>query len=412
MSQESTFRAMIDRYKLTKPEYLPSEKVETPDPPVGYVVEKQIPPPLSCISVPPKPNGATLAEHPDGWSECLVTDKIKAKILSTPGFPAPLVHPAKAHRIGPAPGKGLGIFATRDLDMGDLVCVERPLLVLPSCVNHVQIGCPQDWPMEKIKRAMMFEWGKECHRAFERMEPGAQEAYLALANSHTEDGSGTTLGICRTNGFGIEGLADIIGTFEASYTGVCKDFSRANHSCRPNITRYFDRKAFAYCFSAMRPIKTGEEMTLAYSILENVRSARQQECRRYGFDCDCSACGPDFKASDKNRVGIVASVDDLDASYITWLVDKTLAKDELIKTSLRWIKVIESEGLECLEIYGRHLEAIHRAYVALGDEENAVKHGVPLGKWRRGFGELKPPVAWFSDPRWFQRRPDWAIRKA
>ncbi|KAF8875757.1 hypothetical protein BD779DRAFT_204594 [Infundibulicybe gibba] len=236
-------------------------------PPAGYAVDQRG---LSCISVPPKPDGATLAENPDGWSECLVADKIKDKILSTPGFPAPLAHPPKVHRIGSAPGKGLGIFATRDLDMGDLIYAERPLLVLPSCTKNIRIGYPQDWTGEQVERTTMFVWNQQCYRAFERLEPEAQDAFLSLANIHTEDGSWTTHGICRTNGFGIEELVDTFGTLEAPYAGVCKEFSRANHSCGP------------------------------------------------------------------------------------------LAEDEVIKTSRRWIKVIESEGLESLAIYRQHLDAIHR----------------------------------------------------
>ncbi|KAF8875771.1 hypothetical protein BD779DRAFT_205238 [Infundibulicybe gibba] len=325
--------------------------------------------------------------------------------------------PPKAHRIGPAPGKGLGIFATRDLDMGDLIYVERPLLVLPSCANHVKIECPQNWSTEQVKRALMFEWDKHCHRAFERLDPGAQEAYLSLANIHADGGCGTTLGICRTNGFGMEELADTfidvtMFEFEAPYTAVCKEFSRANHSCCPNATRYFDLQSFAFYFSATRPIKSGEEITITYSILEDVRSVRQKDNQKHKIVCDCPACGPDFEASDKNRLDIVASVDGLAANYVTWVVDRTLPKDEVIKTSRWWIKIIESEGLQCSPYYERHLDVIHRAYIALGDEENAIKYGILLGKWHKALGEFKPPIASFSDPRRLRKRSDWAIRKA
>ncbi|KAF8875756.1 hypothetical protein BD779DRAFT_1475919 [Infundibulicybe gibba] len=404
MLQDSTFRSVMGEFRSA-----------VSGPPVGYVVDQRA---LSCISVPPKPDGATLAENPDGWSECLVTNKIKAKILSTPGFPTPLVRPPRAHHIDSSPGKGLGIFATRDLDMGDLIHVERPLLVIPSCTTHVKVKCPQGWSEEQVEWAKLFEWDKQCYRALERLEPEAQGAYLSLANVHTEDGTGTTHGILRTNGFGIDGLADTVGTSEAPYIGVCKEFSRANHrhegitSCRPNVTRYFDQKAFAYHFSAARPIKTGEEMTVAYSVLSGVRSVRQQGYQRYGFDCDCPACGPDSEASDQNRLDIAASVDGLDSNYAAWLRDKTLPKDELIKTSRWWMKVIESEGLECLPVYRRHLGAIYRAYVALGDKENAVKYGALMGKWCKAAGELELPIAWLSDPRRLQRSPDWAIRRA
>ncbi|KAF8875762.1 hypothetical protein BD779DRAFT_1678079 [Infundibulicybe gibba] len=306
---------------------------------------------LSCISVPPKPDGATLAEYPGGWSECLVTDKIKGKILSTPGFPAPLARPPKVHRIGSAPGKGPGTFTTHDLDMGGLVHDERPLLILPSCTKRTRIGYPQDWTGEQ-----------QCYRAFEHLEPEAQDAFLSLANIHMEDGSWTTHGICRTNGFGIEELVDTIGTFEAPYVRL-----------RPECNSVF-------------------------------RGVRHQDHRKYMFDYNCPACGPDFKISDQNRLDIMAGGNDPDANYTAWL------EDEVIKTSRRSIKVIESEGLESLTIHRRHLGAIHRAYVALGDKENAVKYGVLLGKSFKTVGELKPSIMWLSNLRRLQKRPDWAIR--
>ncbi|KAF8876952.1 hypothetical protein BD779DRAFT_127291 [Infundibulicybe gibba] len=377
-------------------------------PPTGYAVDERG---INYISVPPKPDDATLAEYPDGWSECLVSDKIKDEILSTPGFPAPLVHPPKAHRIGPVPGKGLGIFATRDLDMGDLVYVERPLLVIPSRAAHAKIGTPLDWTKEKSKRATMFVVNQQYYRAFERLEPEAQDAFLSLANIHTEDGSWTVHGICRTNGFGIEELVDTVDTLEAPYIAVCKEFSRANHSCGPNVTRYFNKKTFAFYFSATRPIKTGEEITVSYGVVDDVRSVRQQDCQKFGFDCDCPACGPNFEISDQNRLDIVASADDLDANYAAWIEDKTLAEDEVIKTSRWWIKVIESEGLESLEIYERHLQAIHCAYVALGDEENAIKYGVLVRKWHQAARELEPSAERLSSPHWVRKRSDWAIRR-
>ncbi|KAF8875773.1 hypothetical protein BD779DRAFT_1700215 [Infundibulicybe gibba] len=420
MLQDSVFGAILDRFTPMVPEYLPSEKIEnlgklTPKIQEMTLIIRHRPsnricrgPAISAISqlyVGPAEARRRNPSRVPRWVvrvSCHRQDEGQDTV--DPRISNPSGTPPKAHRIGPTPGKSLGIFATRDLDRGDLIYVERPLLVLPSCTNHVDITCPPDWTWEKSMRALMFEWDKECHRAFERLDPVAREAYLSLANIHTEDGSGTTLGICRTNGFRINWLSDTVSdgasTFEASYTGVCKDFSRANHSCCPNITRYFDRQAFAYYFSAMRPIKSGEEMTIGYSVLDNVRSVRQQEYRKYGFDCDCPPAAQ------------ISNVNDLDANYVAWLKVRTLPKDEVIKTSRWWIKIIESERLECLPIYGRHLEAIHRAYVALGDKENAIKYGVLLGKWRGAFGELFPPIAWLSDPRGLQKRRDWAIRKA
>ncbi|KAF8876962.1 hypothetical protein BD779DRAFT_1677572 [Infundibulicybe gibba] len=315
--QNSAFQAAIDRFMPVLP-------------PAGYAVDQRG---LSCISVPPKPNGAILAENPDGWSKCLVADKIKDKIPSSPGFPAPLAHPPKVHRIGSAPGKGLGIFATHDLDVGDLIYAERPLLVLPSCTKNIRIGYPQDWTGEQVEWTTMFVWNQQCYRAFERLEPEAQDAFLSL---------------------------------------------------RLECNSVFRPKGLCLLFLRHAAHQKRKEMAVAYGVLDDIRSVRQQDHRKYMFDCNCPACGPDFEISDQNHLDTMNSGDGLNVNYTTWLEDKTLAEDEVIKTSRRWIKVIESEGLGSLAIYRRHLGAIHRAYVALGDKENAIKYGVPSGKIIQG----------------------------
>jgi len=52
------------------------------------------------------------------------------------------------------------------------------------------------------------EWEERLDIASKRMTDENRKAFMALANSHTEDGSGPILGIIRTNGYKVPGLYD------------------------------------------------------------------------------------------------------------------------------------------------------------------------------------------------------------
>lgn len=171
---------------------------------------------------------AELANYPNSWTECILRGFTKRTILSTPGYPQPLIKPpTSCYRIGPSEN-GLGMFATRDIFIGDLIVAERPLMVTPRGLRlPTSIGFPADFTAEQRRQAAIFEWEKLLQASFDRMEPENQAAFMALANSHLEDGSGPVLGVIRTNGFEVAGLDDPIP--EGEYTGVCKIISRVNH---------------------------------------------------------------------------------------------------------------------------------------------------------------------------------------
>lgn len=87
---------------------------------------------IYLTTLPPRYVGQTLANNPDGWAECLFyLTQQKRGIISTPGFPSLIARPPQVrHRIGPS-RFGNGMFATRDIKMGELVMSERPLLISP-----------------------------------------------------------------------------------------------------------------------------------------------------------------------------------------------------------------------------------------------------------------------------------------
>ena len=184
-------------------------------------------------TLPPMNLGATLDDEPDNWTECILAGHIKRRILSTPGFPRPVQKTASGkvyHRVGPSTFGGLGMFATRPVRTGDLIIAERPLLISPRGFD-MRVGSGSKGLTEaQIIQVRMQEWEEHLGIALKRMSDENRKAFMALANSHTEDGSGPILGIIRTNAYEVPGLYDgQEDDITRCYAAVLNVMSRINH---------------------------------------------------------------------------------------------------------------------------------------------------------------------------------------
>ena len=158
--------------------------------------------------LPPFPHSEN-ATHDQ--SACVISAHVKRLVLSTKGFPAePKVPKTPAFYIAPSPGKGLGMFAARRIEVGELICDERPLLVTPLDLGYITIGVagqlPSGTPLPMIHQVVLAEAEKSMRRVIEdrsRMTEENMRALLALDNSHLHDGSGPIMGVIRTNSFGL-----------------------------------------------------------------------------------------------------------------------------------------------------------------------------------------------------------------
>lgn len=66
----------------------------------------------------------------DGKTECMCTGWFKRMVFSTPGFPSSITHPPKVtYEVRETEDHGLGVFATENIEAGDLILAERPLLL-------------------------------------------------------------------------------------------------------------------------------------------------------------------------------------------------------------------------------------------------------------------------------------------
>ena len=179
----------------------------------------------------------------DQQSQCVFRfngDVFLHVFISSISDPVPKVDPGtiviKESQTG-----GLGVFALRNIKRGELLLAERPLVVCPmgfaadtrgwwaKMVTLILNGRQADLS-EQFKRIQAYEREMEMQKMFSKMTPENQRAYLSLANSHKEDGTGPVSGILRTNGFEI-GLPASEKSDMTRYIAIGKVASRLNHRC-------------------------------------------------------------------------------------------------------------------------------------------------------------------------------------
>jgi hypothetical protein len=162
---------------------------------------------------------------PDGYTKCIITSGEKKRLFASPLFLTCYVPQAKPDTvfIKDSPTGGLGMFAGRDIKYGELLFAERPLLVCPATARTHGIHRKErvdEYTHEDIVKIMCFEWEQQLEFAVSHMDPERREAYMALANSHKEDGSGPLFGVQRTNGFALN-VDELLGKESTRLAELC-----------------------------------------------------------------------------------------------------------------------------------------------------------------------------------------------
>ncbi|SJL04740.1 uncharacterized protein ARMOST_08110 [Armillaria ostoyae] len=189
-----------------------------------------------------------------------------------------------------AENKGLGMFAARDIDKGDLIISERPVytyrLSLENVVRHSGEG--KSFEIEAV----------------ENLSPNSRQRLYELKNSLPESCQKDKLeGILNTNFFPFH-LKSGCGTHHLDHThaGCFPSLSRANHDCCPNTNFFFSAPTFTGEFRAVRKIQKGEEITVSYIPLDDPKQMRQRALQDgYHFTCTCATCSTSSEASDMRR---------------------------------------------------------------------------------------------------------------
>ncbi|KAJ7199506.1 hypothetical protein B0H12DRAFT_1081385 [Mycena haematopus] len=330
------------------------------------------------------------AKDDEPTTECLFIRGSKEVVMNIPGFPQPLVHPATpAFRLDTVPGKGMGAYSTRDLKTGDLILCERPLII---SARGVPVPRMPNFTDEMYFQHSLNVFEKHCAIVVDRMRPEDKAAFMALANSHTKDGSGPCMGIMRTNGIGIGGLLP----------------SKTDLPCSPNTCSHFDKPSFSYRLYAVRDIPAGEELTYPYVDAEVPTAERQKSFEPYGFVCTCPACTD--PSSDARRASLEPSTPNL----LLWAtINRTLPIDWMIKKSLQQLVLLTTEKMQHHSRYSDATRAIMEVYICLGDTKNASKWAAKVHQqvWA---GEYEPAdIELLLDPAntaAYEAHPFWRMR--
>ncbi|KAJ7641067.1 hypothetical protein FB45DRAFT_899372 [Roridomyces roridus] len=341
-------------------------------------------------------------------TECIFHPGSKEVLMGLSGFPQPMVK-----RVGKkspvvvkeASGMGLGVFATRGIKAGELIFSERPLLVggqaLPTALRA-------SWTREQKSQSSLNQLEKMLAVAVDRMSDEDKAAYMALKNSHLEDGSGPLAGIYRTNGLGIEGLRPELkkGDATAFCSGVGNLVSRLNHSCSRNVTAHWNMLTFSFQVFAVRDIAADEELTYQYCPIEGSTAERNEQLKPYDFICACPSCKD--PESDARRANLKKSYP---PSMIipAWLSGNAPQADsKLLPECRRQMDILEREGMQGTSRYFQVSVAGFVACVALGDAQSASEWARKLARIR-WVDKVPKDIESFVDPksRAYKAHPVW-----
>ena len=182
---------------------------------------------------------------------------------------------AGAFAVSPIHGKGLGCVASRDIELGERLLAERPLL---------DIGPSSPETLEAALAAL---------------SEADQARFLGLSQNERKWGAARTVkGIFMTNAIPSH-------AFSKERRAVFATASRFNHACDANATFRWNAALGCITVHACRCIPLGTEICVHYGFPPGcvLREDRQRRLlHSFGFSCACSACsleGPALRAREQ-----------------------------------------------------------------------------------------------------------------
>ena len=193
-----------------------------------------------------------------------------------------------------AHGKGLGLFATRDISRGTRIIEEAPLLTVPpqkgETVDSTHlVAALQALSHEQYDKVFELHRG---HKAALPKDLPSQQPGRALSREDILNAAA----IFETNNVAM-GNAGEYGS------GIFEHYCRINHACNPNVHNSYNPTLQQMTVHAVRQIHKGEEILTSYIAGTYLtREKRQQILSKWGFECGCECCtGPRTTGSDRRR---------------------------------------------------------------------------------------------------------------
>ncbi|KAK4507454.1 hypothetical protein PRZ48_001189 [Zasmidium cellare] len=214
-----------------------------------------------------------------------------------PSASAILLGPPAVEVRSSGEGRGLGLFAVRDIPTFSQILSDGPLILMKP---------GEDLP--------------ELYQQFKGLSKNDQEVYLSLS-AHDNPARDALLkdkllqrgfdkdeleqmakvaGIMQTNAFNVN-MQDGQGS---CHRALFPNVARINHSCAPNAHVCFyspndHNPRGRMVIHTLKSLQPGEEVLISYFNILLPQSERQQKARKWGFECRCPVCDED--SSEHNR---------------------------------------------------------------------------------------------------------------
>ena len=173
-----------------------------------------------------------------------------------------------------SPGAGVGVFALADVEPGERLLAERPLL---------------EWRLAEFTRLKQLGRHREAmEAAVRRLSAADRDAFYDLCMTCPDENA--AFGVWLSNAFPTEDEPESAAVFRVA--------SRFNHSCRCNAHYHYNTRSHRMTVQALVRVAAGEEVKVGYTGGENdVRAARRADLQRdFGFECRCALCTLDGAA--------------------------------------------------------------------------------------------------------------------
>ncbi|KAI1388624.1 uncharacterized protein F4822DRAFT_443501 [Hypoxylon trugodes] len=279
--------------------------------------------------------------------------------------------------------KGFGCFATRDIQAGEHILLEKPYLWRH---NWSTAGENLDALVERFEEDLskvqqeeflgLYGSGPAQRVAWLRKdleegnyEPEQVERYLKLA---------LIFGSNRFEAIPRKRRRD--GTWAPSISAVFLKASRLNHSCYANTYYTFDAFVGHFLAAANRPIKAGEELTITYVPFCYPRALRQRLLGQWGIECECFHCtGPsedfDIRLEEAANIqGLVAASEERGALSIED-EEETVQKGARLT---RRMQVLEALHMRPELFFAYHDFSLYLLSVSQAKEETDAERSLQL----------------------------------
>ncbi|XP_020707730.2 SET domain-containing protein SmydA-8-like [Athalia rosae] len=254
---------------------------------------------------------------------------------------------ARTWTVQKSPLGGRGLFAVRDIAVGELLYVDAPLVVgpraqskhLPLCPGCYKTGCPlfpcdrgcglpicstvcesssthqnecsilkswkptcgSSWSMDLLRalvpiRALSLDnQQRELINFFQSNSWPQRTSELDILKKNIEiqpekNEEEFMARVCSVMDTNACETAAFVGKSVTSLRGLYPMIALQNHSCRPNTRHYYNSEQILYVLATV-PIKKGDEITMTYTdLFWDTKLRRGHLAATKHFFCNCSRC--------------------------------------------------------------------------------------------------------------------------